>query len=220
MFDPDAVGAEVVSTESEGISSLPVKLIATVVTNPPQFSTALIVGEDRGDEPEIYSVGDKLLNEAEILEIHWRKVVVLNDGRKEDIPMDSKGVEPAKGSSASSRSDDDGIQKESEDQYVVPQSVVDNALEDLDKLASQVRVRPHRDSDGNVDGYRLSAIRRGTLLDKLGIKNGDIVHEVNGYPLNSSSGAMTAFQSLQSESSFQFDISRRNNRRTIKYDVR
>lgn len=220
MFDPDAVGAEVVSSESEGISSLPVKLIATVVTNPPQFSTALIVGEDRGDEPESYSVGDKLLSDAEILEIHWRKVVVLNDGRKEDILMDSKGVEPAKGASSSSSDDDDGIQKESDDQYVVPQSVVDNALEDLDKLASQVRVRPHRDSDGNVDGYRLSAIRRGTLLDKLGIKNGDIVHEVNGYPLNSSSGAMTAFQSLQSESSFQFDISRRNNRRTIKYDVR
>ena len=78
----------------------------------------------------------------------------------------------------------------------------------------------HRGPDGQFDGYRMSAIRRDTLPDKLGIKNGDIVHEVNGYPLNSSSGAMTAFQSLQSESSFQFDISRRNNRRTIKYDVR
>jgi type II secretory pathway component PulC len=52
------------------------------------------------------------------------------------------------------------------------------------------------------------------------VKNGDIVHEVNGYSLNSSSGAMTAFQSLQSESAFQFDISRRNKRRTIKYDIR
>ena len=117
-------------------------------------------------------------------------------------------------------SDTDGIEKQGDDEYTVPQSVVDNALEDLDKLASQVRVRPHRDSDGNVDGYRLSAIRRGTLLDKLGIKNGDIVHEVNGYQLNSSSGAMTAFQSLQSESSFQFDVSRRNRRRTIKYEIR
>ena len=199
----------------------PVKLIATVVTNPAQFSTALIAGDGRGEEPEIYSVGDRLLNEATIEEIHWRKVIIRRDDRLETIPMDSKGVEPARGSSSNSDSEDaDGIQKDGENQYVVPQSVLDNALEDLDKLANQVRVRPHRDSDGNVDGYRLSAIRRGTLLDKLGIKNGDIVHEVNGYPLNSSSGSMTAFQSLQSESSFQFDISRRNNRRTIKYDVR
>ena len=221
MFDPDAVGAEAVSLESEGTSDLPVKLIATVVTNPAQFSTALIAGDGRGEEPEIYSVGDRLLNEATIEEIHWRKVIIRRDDRLETIPMDSKGVEPARSSSSNSDSEDaDGIQKDGENQYVVPQSVLDNALEDLDKLANQVRVRPHRDSDGNVDGYRLSAIRRGTLLDKLGIKNGDIVHEVNGYPLNSSSGSMTAFQSLQSESSFQFDISRRNNRRTIKYDVR
>jgi len=220
IFDPDAVGAETVSEESEGTSDLPVKLIATVVTNPSQFSTALIAGEGRGEEPEIYGVGDDLLNEATIEEIQWRRVIIRRDGRLETIPMDSKGVEPPARSASSRDSDSDGIEKQSEDEYTVPQSVVDNALEDLDKLASQVRVRPHRDSDGNVDGYRLSAIRRGTLLDKLGIKNGDIVHEVNGYQLNSSSGAMTAFQSLQSEGSFQFDVSRRNRRRTIKYDIR
>ena len=222
IFNPDAVGAETVSEESEGTSDLPVKLIATVVTNPSQFSTALIAGEGRGEEPEIYGVGDELLNEATIEEIQWRRVIIRRDGRLETIPMDSKGVEPAArgGSRRDSDSDADGIEKQSDDEYTVPQSVVDNALEDLDKLASQVRVRPHRDSDGNVDGYRLSAIRRGTLLDKLGIKNGDIVHEVNGYQLNSSSGAMTAFQSLQSESSFQFDVSRRNRRRSIKYDIR
>jgi len=222
IFDPDAVGAVVEAEESEGKTDLPVKLIATVVTDPSQFSTALIVEDKRGEEAKFYTVGDSLLGEATIEEIHWRKVLIRKDGELQAIPMDATKIvaKPRNNSSGGDDADTDGIEKNGEDEYTVPQSVVDNALEDLDKLATQVRVRPHRDADGNVDGYRLSAIRRGNLLDKLGIKNGDIVHEVNGYPLNSSSGAMTAFQSLQSESAFQFDISRRNKRRTIKYDVR
>jgi general secretion pathway protein C len=221
IFDPDAVGAMVEASESEGKTDLPVKLIATVVTDPSQFSTALILEDKRGEEAKIYTIGDSLLGEATIEEILWRKVLIRKDGELQAIPMDAtKILAKPRASSRGDDSDTDGIEKNGEDQYTVPQSVVDNALLDLDKLASQVRVRPHRDADGNVDGYRLSAVRRGTLLDKLGIKNGDIVHEVNGYPLNSSSGAMTAFQSLQTESSFQFDISRRNKRRTLKYDVR
>lgn len=222
IFDPDAVGTVVESDEAEGKTDLPVKLIATVVTTPSQFSTALIVEDKRGEDAKMYTIGDSLMGEAVIEEILWRKVLIRKDGELQAIPMDATqlAAKPKSGSSKGDDVDTDGIEKTDEDQYTVPQSIVDNALEDLDKMASQVRVRPHRDTDGNVDGYRLSAIRRGTLLDKLGVKNGDIVHEVNGYSLNSSSGAMTAFQSLQSESAFQFDISRRNKRRTIKYDIR
>jgi general secretion pathway protein C len=71
-----------------------------------------------------------------------------------------------------------------------------------------------------VDGYRLSAIRRGTLFDKLGIKNGDIVHTVNGQSLSSTSDAMNAYQGLQNESSFSFEITRRNKKKTLNYQVR
>jgi len=79
---------------------------------------------------------------------------------------------------------------------------------------------PHKGSDGEVDGYRLSAIRRGSLFDKLGIKNGDVVHAVNGLPLTNMEGAMSAFQSLQSEDEFSFDVTRRNKKSTFEYEIR
>lgn len=43
----------------------------------------------------------------------------------------------------------------------------------------------HRDAEGEYDGYRLSAVRRGGIANRLGIKNGDILHSVNGQPLHS-----------------------------------
>ena len=58
------------------------------------------------------------------------------------------------------------------------------------------------------------------FLDKLGIKNGDIVHGVNGAGLTSTSGAMGAFQALQSESNFSFDLTRRRQKVSMDYEIR
>ena len=66
----------------------------------------------------------------------------------------------------------------------------------------------------------LSAIRRGTLADQLGIKNGDIIHSVNGESLNSMQAAMNAYNTMKTQSSFCFEISRRGTPTELCYDVR
>ncbi|MBT3219148.1 MAG: hypothetical protein HN348_08660 [Proteobacteria bacterium] len=42
------------------------------------------------------------------------------------------------------------------------------------------RELPHRGPDGEHDGVRMSGIRRNSPFDVMGIRNGDIVHSVNG----------------------------------------
>ena len=115
---------------------------------------------------------------------------------------------------------EDGISKSGNNKYVVDQEVLDELLKNPEKLYSQIRAVPHKDSDGNVDGYRLSGIRRKSIFYKLGVKNGDIVHGVNGKELNSMSGAMDAFNSLQNARDFSFDITRRRKKQTMEYEVR
>jgi len=235
IFDPDAVRGEVVAEDEGERSDLPFRVLATVVSNPSEFSTA-ILGNERGDNPLVYTLIEcpgsaistkarpcsRLTDDAVIVGIEWRKVrIERGDGSIEYLDIGGDDAErPARSSQRESTEPASGIEEAGTDHYTVERSVIDNALDDLDALANQVRVRPHRDSDGEVDGFRLSGIRRGSMLEQLGIKNGDIIHEVNGYPLNSNSGAMTAFQSLQSESNFTFDITRRNRRKNMTYDVR
>ncbi|MCO4747868.1 MAG: hypothetical protein KC912_23935, partial [Proteobacteria bacterium] len=74
--------------------------------------------------------------------------------------------------------------------------------------------------DGQIDGYRLSGIRRNSLGEKLGIRNGDIIHAANGQALTSMQGAMSAYTTLQSESSFNFEVTRRGQKMTLQYQVR
>ena len=68
-------------------------------------------------------------------------------------------------------------------------------MENPEQLYSQIRAVPHKGPDGKVD-YRLGDPPK-SVFHKLGIKNGDIVHGVNGQSLTSMSAAMDAFNGLR-----------------------
>ena len=115
--------------------------------------------------------------------------------------------------------EEDGITKEGPNKFIVDQELIDKVMENPEQLYSQIRATPHKDG-ATVDGYRLSGIRRRSLFYKLGIKNGDIVHTVNGTTLDSMSSAMGAYNSLQNDKNFTFEVTRRNKRQTFEYEVR
>lgn len=200
-------------------SDLPVVLLATLVAQPAEFSSALLFDENK-KEAWGYGVGDKILD-AEIVTISEDRVVVKRgDGSQEFIEVGDAERPERTASASNDSSGDEGIMKEGDDSYVVSRDLVDNALSNLDDLAKMARARPHKDADGNVDGFRLSGVRRNKLVYQLGIRSGDVVHSVNGQPLTSIQEAMGALTTMQNGSSFSFEISRRGERKTMSYNVR
>ena len=217
-YNPSATGAR---SGSEPITDLKVVLMGTVVATPALYSSALIADEDSSSRASGYGVGDKL-QDAEIVKIE-AKVVTLKrgDGRIETLTMEEgRPDRPTSASTASSTSDDEGVEKLAENRYAVDRSLIDKYVGDMESISRMGRALLHRGPDGDFDGYRLSAIRRNTLADQLGIKNGDVVHSVNGQALNSVQGAMGAYQGMMSESNFTFEITRRGQRVTMEYEVR
>src|SRR5262245_17993201 len=114
----------------------------------------------------------------------------------------------------------EGISSIGDNKFAVNKDLFDKYISDPESIAGLGRALLHRGPDGEYDGYRLSAIRRNTLADQLGIKNGDIIKSVNGQPLNSVQSAMTAYNTMRSESSFCFEISRRGSPQQLCYEVR
>ncbi|MSP54552.1 MAG: hypothetical protein EXR69_02945 [Myxococcales bacterium] len=222
IFDSSAVYNPDVAVPGGGdCRDSSVKLIATVVADLPEYSSALIsISGGKASRAQGFVVGDEISGEGRITSIDQKKVCTDGGGC---LCMGTNGA-PGKPESSTATGDpanaDSGITKVSDTKYLVDQSVIENAMGNLEMLAAQVHASPHKGTDGQVDGYRLSAIRKGTLLDKLGIKNGDVVKAANGKPLNSTEGALSAFQSLSSEKSFSFDITRRSQDTTIEYEIR
>lgn len=218
IFDSTAIGKTSAGGGGE-VSSLNVRLVTTLVADPPEYSSALIAEEGADGRVTGYGIGDKL-GDAEIVAIEQKRVQIKRDGKLEWIVMDGKTAERAgPGDAAPAEGGDEGIRKIDDTHYAVDRSVVDKYLTDLEGLSKMARAIPHRGPDGEIDGYRLSGIRRNSPLSQLGIRNGDVVKSVNGHSLSSMQDAMGAFNSLQSASSLTFQISRRGQDMTMEYNI-
>jgi general secretion pathway protein C len=208
-LDPNA------STEDCPKTDLNLVLYATIVAEPETFSSALI-GEEKSDSfPTGYGIGDEVQGK-EVYKIEQKKVVFNVGGSLECLTVAGEEI-----TSIVKKDDGEGgVSSDGDNKFTVEQSLLDEVLANPEALATQIRAVPHKGADGNIDGYRLSGIRKGSVFEQLGVKNGDIIHSVNGKDLTNVSNAMDAYSSLQSEKAFTFDITRKNQRQTMQYDVR
>jgi general secretion pathway protein C len=219
IFDSSLVGKPSAGVVGEGTcrSDSTVRLLATVVAEPEQFSSALISAGGKDARATGFVVGDDVAGAGRIARIEFQKVC-LDDGSC--LCLGETAGAPAATADAAAKPAEGGVEKLSDNKFQVDKSMLDEALGNVESFAGQLRAVPHKDGGGNVDGFRLSAIKKGSMFDKLGIKNGDIVHAVNGKPLTSTEGAFSTYQTLRNERSFTFEISRRNQRQTLEYEVR
>jgi type II secretion system protein C len=225
VFDPESISDcqdRVKSNRGGGsgaMSDLPVTLVGTMVADPAEYSVAFI--REDGKETGSFGISDSLLD-AVIIGIEQDRVKVRRSNRSEEfITMDEERREKKPERRASSNADDDeeGIEKVGENKFVVSRDLLDKYINDIESISRMGRALLHRGPDGEFDGYRLSAIRRNTLADKLGIRNGDVVHSVNGQSLNSVQSAMEAYQTMTSENAFSFEVTRRGQKVDLDYSV-
>ena len=106
LFDPDAIAVvETVDTEDGRPTDLEVRLLATVVAVPVDYSSALIVEDKRGARARGYGVGYSLLGQGVVHAIEKKRVIIRRtNGDIEYLDMsDEKGKrEPASGKGAAS----------------------------------------------------------------------------------------------------------------------
>jgi general secretion pathway protein C len=118
-----------------------------------------------------------------------------------------------------SRVSDKNIQMVGENEYIVDRAEVDNAFENMSNLFTQVRAVPHFEG-GRSTGFRLFAIRQGSLFDKIGLKNGDIIQRINDADLNDPSRALALMQDMRNEEELTVEVIRNRQPQTLHYRFR
>ncbi len=96
---------------------------------------------------------------------------------------------------------------------------VDQALGDLPKLLSQARAVPYV-INGAMNGFRLDFIAPSSFYEKIGLKYGDVLQQVNGVEIRDPGTMLTLFQQLRNERAVKLDILRNNQRTTMNFDIR
>jgi general secretion pathway protein C len=96
---------------------------------------------------------------------------------------------------------------------------VEQAMDDLPKLLSQARAVPYL-VNGAMTGFRLDYIAPSSFYEKIGLKYGDILQQVNGVDIRDPGTMLTLFQQLRNERAVKLDVLRNNQRTTMNFDIR
>ncbi len=221
-FDPEAAAAWAPRTMGEGgdspITDLKVKLLGTIVAVPESFSSALILDESTSTSRG-YGIHDHIYD-AEVIQIGPKRVTIKRgDGTEEVLSLgESEGPKPIVTDAASSPTEE-GITKVSETEFNITRETFDKYMSDIEGLSKLGRGLLHRGPDGAFDGYRLTSIRRNSVAEQLGIRNGDVIHSVNGQSLDSVSSALAAYNGMGSSSNFNIDVTRRGEKTNLTYNI-
>jgi len=102
---------------------------------------------------------------------------------------------------------------------VLDRREVDQAMNDIPKLLSQARAVPYL-VNGSMSGFRLDFIAPASFYDKIGLKYGDVLQQVNGVEIRDPATMLTLFQQLRNEQTVKLDVLRNNQRSTLTYEIR
>jgi general secretion pathway protein C len=217
---PDtAAPAQAINIDNLKETELKLKLWGTVTG---EGREAYAVIEDpKTREQNLYRIGDTI-QDATLKLILRQKVVLSVNDRDEVLGMEEAGA--AKKSSSGSP-----IARRVASPPRLPVSTaprqlslnsdqIQSALENIDQLMEQARIRPHIE-EGRPSGISITGIRPNTIFRSMRLRNGDIITGVNGSPIESVEDAMRIFSDLSSASEVQLEIKRRGRKRVLNYKI-
>lgn len=210
--------------EGDGVqSSLRATLVGTIVASDPRWSMALITDLE-SSETGPYRVRDRLMNEATVIAVHTTRVVLNHNGVREYLELQEEAAPKTASSHIKHRrytrrsTLGEGVKKVGENSWVIDRAEIDKTLSNLNSIAMQARIVPSF-KNGEANGFKLFAIRPGSVYSKLGIQNGDIIHKINGYPINSPDKALEIYQKLKSARNVDIELTRRGKDKKLNYRI-
>ncbi len=205
------------------------QVLLIAATSDPDRSHAKIFAEGKAQKRMI---GEEVNGHA-IEQLAWNRVYLAKDGNRCQMKLGDKSnaAKPARKPARRPRRRRrrarstklpaelaNKIQKVSATEFKIERSVVDEILDKQAELMRFTRLRPIKTGD-RVSGLRVSRVRKGSLLDTLGINNGDELRSINGFELTNPQKALEAYGRLRTADSLKLQVLRGGKPVTIEFQI-
>jgi general secretion pathway protein C len=178
------------------------------------FSGAVLA--DAANLQAFYRLNQKLPDGSRIVKVKRDRVTIKRpDGSTVDIEIvdDTKIVNVAKAVPGN------GVRKVGEGRFMVDQREIASSTENLNQVLTQARALPYMEA-GKTVGFRISEIVPGSIYEKIGLVNGDVVQRVNSQDVDDPGKFFQLYQGLKDEKRISIDLLRNGQRQSLNYDVR
>ena len=221
---------EAPKSESAEAAIAPLDIVVKGIIIGPGWAFATIK-DNKANKNKVLAIGDELEPGTQIVSMDATTVIFQrSNGSEEEFSLSfgPKGKEPQRKTPAGSASAEPpggpdygkDIRAISETEYVIDRQGFQAALENLNELITQARLTPAMGPDRKMEGFRVFSVRQGSIFQKLGIRNGDVIQRVNGVVMDDAKKGFEMFQTLKDQSHFTIDLRRGSEKKTYTYDVR
>jgi general secretion pathway protein C len=221
------------------ITSLSLRLVATNVSTVERYSFATIENTSSAKEG-YYAIGDRIPDAGEVKKIRARFVDFENKTSKRlerivllagadvpappladanaNVPPQPAYMQPTGGDEITAMIEA-GVKQQSETAYSVDRGLVDKILENPAVVATGARIVPAI-RNGKPNGYKLYAIRPGSIYAKIGLQNGDTIQSINGFELTTADKALEVYTKVREANNLTVQAERRGKQITMTYSIR
>lgn len=228
LLPDEPVEAEPVDEEEQlAATRLPLKLLGTVAASDPKAAWAAIE-ETTKRERLVVRPQDKLLDKATVVRIERRRIVLENGGKREELALDEEqaaGPGPLARARVGARTVPDvadlreRVQQVADDSFEVQREQVDEAMRNPAELFSQARILPKYEN-GQMTGVQLNSIQPGSLFEEIGIRDGDVITQVNGIVVSSPQDSAALLRELTQSNQFEVSVQGADGQpRTLSYTI-
>lgn len=201
-------------------TSLPLNLLGVIVLQDELKSVASV--EDKGSNQVMaVRVNENITPGARVQKIEPDRVIFVNEQseRLEFIELPKEMVTASVRAPSKPKSGSGGIQRDG-NRVSIPRGEVDKTLENLNEVLTQARCVPNFEG-GRPSGYRCFQIVPGSIYDKLGMKDNDVIVAINGEPISDPSKAFTMLTELKNSNTRSIELTLNRNGRIINmnYDI-
>lgn len=222
---PKNIDKNLVCHQSNNKSSLPIKLLNTIVLQDSVKSIAAV--QSRGKLVNMRE-GEKVNGLAEVGRIKSGQVIVKNlqsgecefidmDGKKE-VPVKNpiKWVSENKGKALLPQTKNKDIVQDGNN-FKIKKSFRDKMLQNIGDILTQARAIPIKNADGTLS-FKMVEVQPGSFFSQFNVQNGDIINSINGKKYNNINELMALFGQLKNNDSYEISIQRDGAEQTFNYN--
>jgi general secretion pathway protein C len=192
------------------------KLLGVVIGD--HEGVSAIVEELSSKRQLFFRLHDQIPDAGEISEIRRDGMVVRQGSQQELLELAASQIEKPPSAQVTAGSAVVPVPG-SPVRTVLDRREVELAMGDLPKLLSQARAVPFL-VNGTMNGFRLDYIAPSSFYEKIGLKYGDVLQQVNGVDIRDPGTMLTLFQQLRNEKTVKLDVLRSNQRTAMTFDIR
>jgi general secretion pathway protein C len=196
-------------------TTLAIELLGTIYVGDRMRSLAT-VKDKTYSEPDIYRVGDVIYGneQATVAAVERQKLIINNNGAKECIDLDKST--PGTGSDGFPTTSGDGFggvptgAAGTGSEITLEAAYVEGELgPGFGKIVDAARLVPNTaDGTSTINGFKIFAIKGGSLFARVGFQNGDIITRVNDTSMTQAEQGFALYQAFQDEKEVRIQLLR------------